>query len=275
MKFITFILAVVFALGFAGTANADSCADVEREMAFGEAAAEDAKDAAGFKLAAEQFKNAVAKAPECAAAFYNLGIVQEKAGELAQAKYAFERYLKLAPKARDAAVVEKKIFKLEYRIVQAQKGQQEAAAKRQRDEALARRLAGRWANPAITLDQPYRIGHCSFQTMQRGYLSDFRVSGTKVEGTVVGTPFMNTSSCKAYFARENVPYLRGTVEGDRLIGEKYNVMYGGSDSGRTHGAAMKFEWKINMAADGRSFTVDPIRDDTIKSGDWTSQFSRY
>lgn len=99
-----------------GSARADVCAAAEREMAFGEAAAEDAKDTAGFKKAAEQFFGATQKAPKCAAAFFNLGIVQEKAGAYSAAKSALEKYLALAPKAPDAAEVRKTIFKLEYRL---------------------------------------------------------------------------------------------------------------------------------------------------------------
>lgn len=111
---------VAFATAFAvpQAALADACGAAEREMAFGEAAAEDAKDAADFKKAAEQFFNATQKAPKCAVAFFNLGVVQEKAGEYSSAKRAFETYLALAPKARDVAEVRKKIFKLEYRISQ-------------------------------------------------------------------------------------------------------------------------------------------------------------
>jgi hypothetical protein len=127
MKHMMTTLVGVFLLGLAGPALADPCAAVKREMAFGQAATEDAKDEAGFKRAAAEFKKAADKAPGCAAAFFNLGIIQEKAGELAAAKAAYERYLKLAPKADDAAQVEQRIFKLEYRLQRAVEAEHQAS----------------------------------------------------------------------------------------------------------------------------------------------------
>ena len=51
-------------------------------MAYGQAAAEDAKDRHGFRLAAQEFEKAVKKAPNCAVAYFNLGLVSEKGGRL-------------------------------------------------------------------------------------------------------------------------------------------------------------------------------------------------
>jgi len=118
MKKIVNIMILTFGMIFIlqGTAYAGSCASVKREMAYGQAATEDAKDKAGFKRAAGEFNKAAQKASNCAAAFFNLGLVQEKAGELVAAKAAYEQYLKLAPNALDADSVEQQIFKLEYQI---------------------------------------------------------------------------------------------------------------------------------------------------------------
>ena len=68
----------------------------------GSVALEDAKDKNGFLQSAKEFEVAVKKAPDCAAAHFNLGLVYEKAGELAAVKAAYEQYLELAPSAPDA-----------------------------------------------------------------------------------------------------------------------------------------------------------------------------
>lgn len=177
---------------FPRSAHADACAAVEREMAFGEAAAEDAKDAAGYKKAADQFFNATQKAPGCAVAFYNLGVVQEKAGELSSAKYAFEKYLKLAPRATDAAATKKKIFKLEYRIGEAARGQKQEAAK------LARiaNLAGNWVNESRAFK--YRVA----------------VDGDRVE--VYQTAQCLALDCSTGYRAMNRREFTGRIGGDRL-----------------------------------------------------------
>jgi tetratricopeptide (TPR) repeat protein len=54
------------------------------------------------------------KAPACAAAHFNLGVVLEKAGAFEKARQALLRYLELTPNAADAAAVRKKTYELEY-----------------------------------------------------------------------------------------------------------------------------------------------------------------
>jgi len=134
--FATGIMIFGLAFAFPGTSGATPCDAVKREMAYGQAASEDAKDETGFEHAAKEFQKAANKAPNCAAAFFNLGVVEEKAGALAAAKSAFERYLKLAPKAPDASSVEQLIYKLEYRITRAGQPKSRWA-----------RLNGKWCSP--------------------------------------------------------------------------------------------------------------------------------
>jgi len=98
------------------SANADSCASVEREMAYGSVALEDAKDKSGFLQSAREFEVAANKAPDCAAAHFNLGLVYEKAGEYEKALKALQTYLRLSPNANDAAEVRNKTYQLEYRV---------------------------------------------------------------------------------------------------------------------------------------------------------------
>ena len=141
IKMLSKYIVGILIMAFPGASYAnDSCTGVEREMAYGEAALEDAKDNAGFKLAAEEFNKAVQKAPYCASAFFNLGLVQEKAGELAAAKAAYEKYLKLTPNAPDAAAVKKQVFKLTYRI---QKAERLTA---QKPDSPWAKLNGKWCS---------------------------------------------------------------------------------------------------------------------------------
>ena len=89
--------------------------EARRHMARGEAYVEMAKDKEGFKRAAKEFEAAAKAAPWLASAYYNLGIVQDKAGLYSQAMRSLKIYLAIAPDAPDAAEVEKLIFKIEVR----------------------------------------------------------------------------------------------------------------------------------------------------------------
>ena len=104
---------------------------------------------------------------------------------------------------------------------------------------------------------------------------DLKVTGTKVKGIVVGTGYLNTSSCKSYYARQYVPFMEATVRNGRLVGKMYGVSYAGADTARRHGSASNFEWGIKMSADGRSFVIDPIRDKSKYSGSDDLVFYRW
>ena len=119
MKFILSILTVVFTLGFAGSALAGPCDAAKREMTYGRVALQDASDKQGYLESAKQFEAAVGKAPTCAAAHFNLGIVYEKAGDFEKSFNSLKQYLTLAPKASDAEQVQEKIYELEYKILKA------------------------------------------------------------------------------------------------------------------------------------------------------------
>ena len=128
-------LSVVFVIlvsAWPAQARTDACQAAEREMVYGTIALEDAKDKKGFLESAGQFQAAAAKAPNCARAHFNLGLVYEKAGEFQKAIGPLRTYLKLAPNAGDAAQVRKKIYALEYR------------AKKAARKAAEPSLAGTW-----------------------------------------------------------------------------------------------------------------------------------
>ncbi|MDA0305205.1 MAG: hypothetical protein O3B76_02820 [Proteobacteria bacterium] len=233
-------------------AQTDACQAARRELAYGQAATEDAKDQQGFLRAAQEFEKAVKKAPNCAAAYFNLGLVSEKGDRLSAAKSAYERYLKLDPKAPDAASVEQLIFKLEYRIKRV--GQNSRL-----DENFARRLQGSWGHPKTRLGVPFQDQGCSFDYYY-GYLIDFEISGTKVKGIVVARGVLDTTTCTSHYSpmKKNVPFLEATIKNGRMIGEQCEVTNFPDFSYGCRGAAWRFEWKINMAPDGQRFTIDII-----------------
>lgn len=86
-----------------------------RYMARGEAAVESAQSSGDFKSAIAEFEKACAIAPNWPNPFFNLGLVQEKAGDFDGAIKNLKRYLELAPNANDAAEVKTRIYKLEYK----------------------------------------------------------------------------------------------------------------------------------------------------------------
>ena len=143
------MLAVVVVAAWPAEAQTDACQAAEREMVYGTVALEDARDKKGFLESAQQFQAAVAKAPNCAQAHFNLGVVYEKAGEYQKAVGPLQTYLKLLPNAADAAQVRRKIIALEYRASRAAR----ARAEQEQDAwRLLKSVAGRWyrtcANPA-------------------------------------------------------------------------------------------------------------------------------
>ncbi|ATX79735.1 Tetratricopeptide repeat-containing protein [Mariprofundus aestuarium] len=118
MKKILNLMALFFGMLFIvqSVAYADSCSSVEREMVQGQTAVEVARNDGGFQKAARLFEKATEKAPGCADAYYNLGLVYEKTTDYAKAKKALEKYLRLSPDAKDAATVRKQIYRLEFLV---------------------------------------------------------------------------------------------------------------------------------------------------------------
>jgi tetratricopeptide (TPR) repeat protein len=97
--------------------------EARKHLVRGMAAVEMAKNDAGLTAAAAEFKKATELAPTMAAAWYNLGSVQSKMGQLKEAIVSYRRYLILAPKADDARMVNDAIIKLEYRLEQGDKSE--------------------------------------------------------------------------------------------------------------------------------------------------------
>jgi tetratricopeptide (TPR) repeat protein len=103
--------------------------EAERYMARGAAAVKGAKTEKDFQDAALEFEKASLAAPWLAAAYYNLGITQDKAGKYKEAIQSLKLYLLAAPEASDAKAVKTLVYEIEYR--------QEKAAKESSPEAVA------------------------------------------------------------------------------------------------------------------------------------------
>lgn len=114
------VVSVVLAL-MTGPAFGAAAEDARKHMVRGMAAIEMAKSEEELSGAAAEFRRATDLAPNMAAAWYNLGAVQVKLGQLQDAMASYKRYLALAPDASDARRVEDEIIKLEYRLEKTEK----------------------------------------------------------------------------------------------------------------------------------------------------------
>lgn len=132
-----------------------------------ETAAQMAKKPEDFLLAAREYREATRLAPWVARYYFNLGVVLEKSGRLAEAAQNYELYLLAAIGASDEREVKKKIAGLKFKQEMAGKEQAETESKnraeesalpaweasdRQEAERLIASLAGRWHNGCAASD---------------------------------------------------------------------------------------------------------------------------
>ena len=236
------MLAIVVVSAWPAQAQTDDCSAAEREMAYGEAAIQDAESQAGYLEAAKQYRAAITKAPDCAAAHFNLGVAYEKAGRLSSAKAAFETYLTLAPKAEDAAKVKKSIFKLEYRIKRA--GQTESAdgTREARRNSWAK-LNGRycilefcehpsWGSPEYDyivsiMDSRITIRRSRPTTANlrhaESYTGTIDTSGS-IRGRLSNTAFVLRGACAGQTFIENESSFTGTIRRGDLMDAKGRIV---------------------------------------------------
>jgi tetratricopeptide (TPR) repeat protein len=102
---------VLVSVTLAGTVSEEA----RRFMVQGVAAVEMAKSPADYEDAISKFEKAKSLAPDWPYVYYNLGLVQEKAGKYGDAVTTLKQYLRLTPNAKDAAMVRNLITKLEYK----------------------------------------------------------------------------------------------------------------------------------------------------------------
>jgi hypothetical protein len=92
--------------------------EAQRYMDRGLAAVEMAKTPDDYERAISEFEKARSLAPDWSDVYYNLGLVQEKAGKYGAAVVNLKKYLRLAPNSSEAAEVKSLINKLEYKAEQ-------------------------------------------------------------------------------------------------------------------------------------------------------------
>jgi hypothetical protein len=117
-------LIIVFALIISPTLSfsKDKSEDEARTYLLrGMSAVEMSKNNDDLASAVVEFKRATEIAPNMAAAWYNLGLVQAKIGLFKEAIDSFNRYLILAPRARDAQKVKDEVIKLGYQLERAER----------------------------------------------------------------------------------------------------------------------------------------------------------
>lgn len=122
--------------------------EAERRMARGRAAIESASSEQDFIEAATEFQKAARAAPWLPEAYFNLGVVYEKAGRYEEARRNLKLYLTAAPNASDAKQVREQLYKLEFQAEKANRQKEEERKKV--EEARVRpyeALSGAWENP--------------------------------------------------------------------------------------------------------------------------------
>lgn len=153
----------------------------------GMAAIEMAKGNDELAAAAEEFKKAAEIAPAMAAAWYNLGSVQVKLGQLGEAVESYKKYVALAPQADDARKIRDEIIKLEYRLER---------------QNLAEQYAGIWSDPegqtfqvvlnGSRLQVTRGVQHdytCILRSMGTSYPNGMNIPPLVFSGTLVGDKF--------------------------------------------------------------------------------------
>lgn len=92
--------------------------DARRHYDRAMAAVEMATAPVDYEKAIVEFEKAKSLAPNWPDVYYNLGMAQEKAGKYDDAATNLKQYLRLAPKAKNAAFIKSHINKLEYKAEQ-------------------------------------------------------------------------------------------------------------------------------------------------------------
>ena len=113
-KHLVYLLAL-WGLTFLNAQAAKVPEEAKKHLAFGAAALEMAQSDDGFKKAAVEFEAAANLAPQWPAPYYNLGVVYSKLEDWEDALANYNKYLELAPKAKDAEAVKSEIYKIQYK----------------------------------------------------------------------------------------------------------------------------------------------------------------
>ncbi len=237
-----------------------------RHMGRAKAAFEIAKGYEDYKRAIDEFRKAVRLAPWLADGYYNLAVVQEKAGDFDDAMRNFKLYIFAAPSATDTEEVKTRIYGLEYKSEQQQEKERVKEAKLRReerarearlseereqeraDERLAQQLSGIWHPPAEKV-KTLEGRTIMFKVCCR---IKIRTTGNEVHARYIGVSQTNSSMTKSWYSKVNLPAFEAKVERGRLIGKYHSISFGAG--GASIFKTGPYDVKIEMSYDGRSFT---------------------
>jgi len=202
--------------------------EVERYLARGRAAFKGAAQPKDFEDAVNEFKKALLIAPWVAEGYYNLGIVQDKAGQYQNAIHNLKLYLLAAPNATDVKEVKSLIFEIEYRQEKAQK---EIVTKKKEEEAKFD-FNGVWTEAPLSDRSCWRY--------------KFIVSGRQltITGECVGT-------------HSTFVWGTGTVEGRNFEGINPGSWFAGG------GSIPPERFKGSLSEDNRTITMSRIIDPEV------------
>jgi tetratricopeptide (TPR) repeat protein len=88
---------------------------LRRQMLRAQAAVESAQSVEDYQKAVREYQLAAEMAPESSEIYYNLGLVEDKAGAYDEAIKNLRKYLELVPASNDAQAVKDMIYKIEYK----------------------------------------------------------------------------------------------------------------------------------------------------------------
>ncbi len=167
-----FYLVTVLAVGsllFSIVNAGEVSEEARKHMNRGQAAIEMAKTPADYEEAVLEFKKAVELAPSWPSAHYNLGIAQEKAGNLEESVQSLKTYLSLSSDAENKEQVHKIIDQIEYRL-----------ERKMKNDARIAPLLGVWDR--FDPETGEKLGHAYTFTAKDG---DITVALFGVFGTIV------------------------------------------------------------------------------------------
>jgi tetratricopeptide (TPR) repeat protein len=149
--------------------------EARRFMNRGMAAAEGAKTESDYRDAIQEFQKAVNIAPWLGSGYRNLSVVQDKAGQYAQAVQNLKLFLLTNPPAADAEAAKTLMDKIEYRQEKAAKesSPQAIAAKKQKEyEDWLRKIDGRRYTYRNTLERTTTVLDVKGSVLIQGAIVD-------------------------------------------------------------------------------------------------------
>ncbi len=216
--------------------SAENTDDARKFMLRGRTAVNMAKDEAGFLRAAEEFEQAIAADPDLVDAYYNLGVVLDKAGQYDRAIENFNIYLEKAPNASDVKTVRDLIYEIEFcttchreiaegrEIIIEGKPYGETCAKRklhlngksESEKPWTEKLNGRWLNGGGEVFDPYH----SKTWYNPDNVYEIEVVGDQIQMIIVEFGIINDTYTEAR-SPQNFLYFSGTIDGNRVKGTDY------------------------------------------------------